>query len=178
MRKACIALLALVGVWLAASPALARHHHRFHSFRYHAHRTHRYVHHSLRRHHHHSSRRHRRSFRHAYRHHAHRFHSARHHTIRLGRRFARALHFQHELRGGGLASWYNARGGHGELTAAHPYYPMGTRVRVTNAATGRSAVVRITDRGPYVRGRIIDLSRGAARAVGIGGVGRVHLQRL
>ena len=152
MRKACIALLVLVGVWLAASPALARHHHRFHSFRYHAHR---YVHHSHRRHHH-SNWRHRRSIRHAYRHHAHCFHSARHHTIRPGRRFARARHFQHELRGGGLASWYNAHGGHGELTAAHPYYAMGTRVRVTNAATGRSAVVRITDRGPFVRGRIIE----------------------
>ena len=55
---------------------------------------------------------------------------------------------------------------------------MGTRVRVTNASTGRSVVVRITDRGPFIRGRVIDLSRRAAHVVGIDGVARVHLQRL
>jgi len=78
-----------------------------------------------------------------------------------------------------LASWYNARHARGGgLTAAHRFYPMGTRVRVTNRATGRSVTVRITDRGPFVRGRIIDLSRSAARAVGISGVGRVALRRL
>lgn len=63
------------------------------------------------------------------------------------------------------------------ITAAHRSLPFGTRVRVTYLATGRSVVVRINDRGPYVGGRIIDLSRGAARAIGMvgAGVGRVRL---
>ena len=75
-----------------------------------------------------------------------------------------------------MASWYRGRGG--GLTAAHRTLPFGTRVRVTNQKTGRSVVVRINDRGPFIRGRVIDLSRSAARAVGISGVGRVKLHRL
>jgi rare lipoprotein A len=55
----------------------------------------------------------------------------------------------------------------GGLTAAHKTLPFGTKVRVTNANTGRSVVVRINDRGPFIRGRIIDLSVGAARAIGL-----------
>lgn len=78
--------------------------------------------------------------------------------------------------GGGLASWYSGKGG--GLTAAHRTLPFGTRVRVTNAETGRSVVVRINDRGPFVRGRVIDLSRSAAKAVGLRGVGHVKLDRL
>jgi rare lipoprotein A len=50
-----------------------------------------------------------------------------------------------------------------ELTAAHRTLPLGTRVLVTNVRNGRTVVVRITDRGPYGRGRIIDVSRAAAR---------------
>ena len=50
-----------------------------------------------------------------------------------------------------------------ELTAAHRSLPLGTRVRVTNLSNGRSVLVTITDRGPYVRGRSLDLSLGAAR---------------
>ncbi|HET9252369.1 MAG TPA: septal ring lytic transglycosylase RlpA family protein [Candidatus Eisenbacteria bacterium] len=50
-----------------------------------------------------------------------------------------------------------------DLTAAHPTLEFGSRVRVTNLANGETVVVRVTDRGPYVRGRIIDLSVGAAR---------------
>lgn len=63
------------------------------------------------------------------------------------------------------------------ISAAHRSLPFGTRVRVTYLATGQSVVVRINDRGPYVGGRIIDLSRGAARAIGMvgAGVGRVRL---
>ena len=70
----------------------------------------------------------------------------------------------------GRAAFY--RGGHtasGEvtgpngLTAAHRTLPFGTKVLVTNIRNGRTVVVRITDRGPYGRGRIIDLSRAAAR---------------
>ena len=68
----------------------------------------------------------------------------------------------------------------GGLTAAHRSLPFGTRVRVTSANTGRSVVVRVNDRGPYVGGRIIDLSTGAARAIGLtnSGVGNVRLDIL
>ena len=52
------------------------------------------------------------------------------------------------------------------FTAAHPTLPFGTRVRVTNLENGRSVVVVINDRGPFVRGRIIDVSRHAARQLG------------
>ncbi|KQS81775.1 MULTISPECIES: septal ring lytic transglycosylase RlpA family protein [Methylobacterium] len=84
----------------------------------------------------------------------------------------------------GAASWYGSghRTANGErfnpngLTAAHRSLPFGTRVRVENKRTGRSIVVRINDRGPFVRGRIIDLSRGSARALGMGGVSYVSLQ--
>lgn len=64
------------------------------------------------------------------------------------------------------------------LTAAHRSLPLGSRVQVTNARNGRSVVVRINDRGPYVGGRIIDLSRGAARAIGVSGLGHVTLRVL
>ena len=89
----------------------------------------------------------------------------------------------------GGASWYGP-GFHGKktasgerfnthaLTAAHRSLPFGSRVRVTNARTGRSVVVRINDRGPFAGGRVIDLSKAAAQAVGISGVGRVKLTRL
>jgi len=53
------------------------------------------------------------------------------------------------------------------MTAAHRTLPFGTMVRVDCAATGRAVTVRINDRGPFVRGRIIDLSQGAAQALGI-----------
>jgi rare lipoprotein A len=52
-----------------------------------------------------------------------------------------------------------------ELVAAHRTLPLGTVARVTNLTNGRSVVVRINDRGPYIRGRILDLSKGAARAL-------------
>ncbi|TVQ89777.1 MAG: septal ring lytic transglycosylase RlpA family protein [Chromatiaceae bacterium] len=53
------------------------------------------------------------------------------------------------------------------ITAAHRHLPMGTEVRVTDKRTGRSVDVRINDRGPFVRGRVIDLSRAAASELGI-----------
>lgn len=89
----------------------------------------------------------------------------------------------------GAASWYGP-GFHGRktasgerfnthaMTAAHKTLPFGTRVRVTNEKTGRAVVVRINDRGPYAHGRIIDLSQASARAIGIGGVGKVTLSQL
>ena len=56
---------------------------------------------------------------------------------------------------------------HDSLTCAHRTYPFGTQLKVTNPANGRSVIVRVTDRGPYVRGRIIDLSVRAAQELGI-----------
>ncbi|MBN2170148.1 MAG: septal ring lytic transglycosylase RlpA family protein [Candidatus Krumholzibacteriota bacterium] len=66
------------------------------------------------------------------------------------------------------------------LTAAHRSLPFGTRVRVTNLANGRSLVLRINDRGPFVRGRIIDVSLRAARDLGffVQGTTRVRLEVL
>ncbi len=85
----------------------------------------------------------------------------------------------------GLASFYKegTRTASGEkfdaheLTAAHPTLPFGTRLRVTNAANGRSVTVRVNDRGPYVPGRIVDVSYSAADALGMvgGGVAKVKL---
>lgn len=63
----------------------------------------------------------------------------------------------------------------GRLTAAHRSLPFGTMVRVTNRNTGRSVVVRINDRGPFVRGRIIDLTPAAARAIGFSGLAPVDV---
>ncbi len=90
-----------------------------------------------------------------------------------------------------LASWYGPGFvGHttsnGErfndhaMTAASKSLPLGSHVRVTNLSNGKSVVVRINDRGPYVRGRGIDLSRGAAERIGLKnkGVGAVKLTRL
>ena len=58
-----------------------------------------------------------------------------------------------------------------ELTAAHRTLPYGTRLRVTDVATGRSVTVRVNDRGPFVRGRVVDVSRSAAQTLGITGKG-------
>jgi rare lipoprotein A (peptidoglycan hydrolase) len=90
-----------------------------------------------------------------------------------------------------VASWYGPgfigqRTASGEvyhrddLTAASRSLPLGTRVRVTNLNTGRAVVVRINDRGPYVRGRGIDLSQRAAKRIGLNrsGVARVSVTRV
>lgn len=65
-----------------------------------------------------------------------------------------------------------------EFTAAHRTLPFGTRVRVTNPNNGKSVVVRINDRGPFVRSRMIDLSQGAAEQIGLiaAGHGTVRLE--
>lgn len=63
-----------------------------------------------------------------------------------------------------------------ELTAAHPTLPFGTRLRVTNVATGRSVTVRVNDRGPYVRGRIVDVSYSAAETLGMVGAGVANVR--
>src|SRR5260370_12846820 len=62
------------------------------------------------------------------------------------------------------------------LTAAHRTLPFGTKVRVTNVGNGRFVVVRINDRGPFVRGRIIDLTPAGAHALGFSGIARVTLE--
>jgi len=63
----------------------------------------------------------------------------------------------------GLCAYYSGRGG--GLTAAHRTLPFGTRVRVTDPASGRSVIVVINDRGPFGRGRVLDLSTEAAKAL-------------
>jgi rare lipoprotein A len=62
------------------------------------------------------------------------------------------------------------------LTAAHPTLPFGTRLRVMNLENDRKVEVRVNDRGPAVRGRIIDLSYAAARALGAGGAGVIPVR--
>jgi rare lipoprotein A len=89
----------------------------------------------------------------------------------------------------GLASWYGPNYNHHHaadgttydqdgMTAAHRTLPLGTTVRVTNLQTGQQIYVRITDRGPFAPGRIIDLSEGAAKAIGLYrmGIGKVRVE--
>lgn len=86
----------------------------------------------------------------------------------------------------GMASWYKmgTRTASGErynpdgLSAAHRSLPFGTKLRVTNLRNGKSVVVRVNDRGPFVRGRVIDVSRGAARHLGMisSGTARVKVE--
>ena len=88
----------------------------------------------------------------------------------------------------GKASWYAlySRTASGEmmnpnlLTAAHRFLPFGTRVQVTNVKNGKSVVVRINDRGPFVKGRVIDVSKGAAKKIGMvrSGVAQVKVTAL
>ena len=66
----------------------------------------------------------------------------------------------------------------GALTAAHRTLPFGARVHVTNRRNGKSVVVRITDRGPFVRGRVIDLTPAGALALGFSGLAPVTLTRI
>jgi len=84
----------------------------------------------------------------------------------------------------GIASVYGYPGGRtangermsvGALTAAHRTLPFGTMVRVTNEHNGRSVVVRINDRGPFVSGRVIDLTPAGAHALGFSGLTEVTL---
>lgn len=87
-------------------------------------------------------------------------------------------YYAHELAGRPTASGepFRPEG----LTAAHKTLPLGTRIRVTSLANGRSVVVRVNDRGPFVRGRILDLSLGAARVIGLSrsGGGQVRIDVL
>ena len=92
----------------------------------------------------------------------------------------------------GIASWYSIKTNFGtktasgrpfqnnDYTAAHRTLPMGSRVRVTNLSNGRSEVLTITDRGPYVKGRIIDVSVGSGKRLGfyVKGLTRVKVELL
>jgi rare lipoprotein A len=89
----------------------------------------------------------------------------------------------------GIASWYGPRfqgklTANGErfntqtLTAAHKTLPFGTRVRVRSLSDAKEVIVRINDRGPFVKGRIIDLSQAAARVLGFVGIKQVVIERL
>jgi rare lipoprotein A len=85
----------------------------------------------------------------------------------------------------GIASVYSggktANGEHARasaLTAAHKTLPFGTMVEVTNRNNGRAVIVRINDRGPFVRGRVIDLTPAGARAIGFSGLAPVSLNVL
>ncbi len=88
----------------------------------------------------------------------------------------------------GTASWYGSESGnrtamgtrfvpHG-LTAAHKTLPLPSRVRVTNMTNGRHIDVLVNDRGPFKKGRIIDLSHGAAKKIGLHGIGKVKVEYL
>lgn len=85
-----------------------------------------------------------------------------------------------------IASWYECCKvtANGEkfkpdgMTAAHKTLPFGTKVKVTNLKNGRSVVVRINDRGPFIRGRGIDLARGAAKVIGVVGISKVKMEIL
>ena len=86
---------------------------------------------------------------------------------------------EHQGKSQGMASFYSegAKTASGEkfnpleLTAAHPTLPFGTKLRVTNTSTGRSVTVRVNDRGPYVPGRVVDVSYSAAEQLGMVGRG-------
>lgn len=88
----------------------------------------------------------------------------------------------------GVASWYGSESGNRTamgtrfvphaLTAAHKTLPLPSKVRVTNLRNGRSVVVLVNDRGPFKKGRLIDLSRGAAKKIGIKGLAKVKVEYL
>ena len=85
-----------------------------------------------------------------------------------------ASYYGEELRGEPTASGerFNPEG----YTAAHRTLPLGTRLRVTNVNNGQSVIVRVNDRGPFVRHRVIDVSKGAARALGMLGRGTAQVR--
>jgi len=87
----------------------------------------------------------------------------------------------------GIASVYSTESGSrtasgarlnpGAMTAAHRSYPLGSKIKVTNRRNGRSVVVTVNDRGPFVRGRIVDVTPAAAQALGFSGLVQVTVER-
>jgi rare lipoprotein A len=97
----------------------------------------------------------------------------------------------HAFKQNGMASYYGPgmqgrktasgeRFNQAAFTAAHRTAPFGSRLQVTNTANGRSVIVRVNDRGPFIRGRVVDVSTVAARQLGIvgRGVARVRVEKL
>lgn len=88
----------------------------------------------------------------------------------------------------GIASWYGAESGNRTamgvkfnpdgISAAHKTLPLPSRVKVTNLKNGRSIVLVVNDRGPFAKNRLIDLSKGAARAIGVKGLAEVEVEYL
>jgi rare lipoprotein A len=108
----------------------------------------------------------------------HRPHRARVVTASVVRRKPAAEPGERQTKSHGIASFYSdTKTASGEkfnpqeLTAAHPSLPFGTKLRVTNVSTGQSVTVRVNDRGPYVPGRVVDVSYSAAEALGMVGRG-------
>lgn len=114
------------------------------------------------------------------------------HTVKHVHRHTHKLHIHHSDTMTGVASWYGyestkhnrrhpPRTASGavfnpaHLTAAHRSLPFGTKVLVTNLHNNRTVIVVINDRGPFVRGRIIDLSKAAAHEIGMNGTAKVQL---
>jgi len=64
------------------------------------------------------------------------------------------------------------------LTAAHKSLPFGTKVKITNPTNNKSVIIRVNDRGPFVKGREFDLSKGAAQAIGVKGIGKIYFEIL
>jgi rare lipoprotein A len=126
-------------------------------------------------------------------------HSTDNHSIQhVIHKKAKHKHYKHRLKQArtensmlGIASWYGYESGPryrrrpktasgeyfspNQLTAAHKTLPFGTIVEVTNLANNQTVLVTINDRGPFVKGRVIDLSRAAANAIGIKGIQKVSL---
>lgn len=116
---------------------------------------------------------------HARHHHHHDWHNAQASTgggttVATGRTFTGVASYYGNESGSRTAS--GQRMNPSAMTAAHRTLPFGTKVRVTHGS--RSVVVTINDRGPFIRGRVLDLSTGAARAIGLPGVGRVTAEIL
>ena len=89
----------------------------------------------------------------------------------------------------GIASWYGynhagkktasgSKFNPTQMTAAHKFLKFGTKLKVTNLKNNMSVIVTITDRGPYIRGRSIDLSMAAAKKIGMYGIGKVEMQEI
>lgn len=88
----------------------------------------------------------------------------------------------------GIASWYGSESGNTtamgtrfiphNLTAAHKTLPLPSKVRVTNLKNGRFVDVLVNDRGPFTKGRVIDLSKGAAKKIGLNGISKVKVEHL
>ena len=92
----------------------------------------------------------------------------------------------------GIASWYNIKTNRGThtasgrslsddaQTAAHKKWPMGSQIRVTNLGNGRSELLTVTDRGPYIKGRIVDVTSGSAKRLGFyeNGITRTKVELL